>query len=99
MCSSTNLFPQWNIGFILVSLALYTVGQIICHAVVERVGVHEDFVQLIQEPSLQTFFLFVFFDLEGRRILHRGDRKEPLWDTERKTKGILKVHNTKNCID
>lgn len=74
MCSSTNLFPQWNVGFILVSLALDTVGQVICHAVVERVWVHEDFVQLIQKPSLQTLFLFVFFDLESGGILQRRDR-------------------------
>lgn len=94
MCSSTNLFPQWNIGFILVSLTLYTVGQVICHAVVERVWVHEDFVQLIQKPSLQTLFLFVFFDLESRWILHRGIEKNNYWGNERQTEGIFQVHNT-----
>lgn len=78
MRSSTNLFPQRNVGVILVSLALYTVGQVVRHAVVERVRVHKDFVQLIQKPSLQTLFLFVFFDLESRRILHRVKRREQL---------------------
>lgn len=91
-CSSTNLFPQWKVGLILVSLALDTVGQVIGHAVVERVWVHEDFVQLIQKPSLQTLFLFVFFDLESRWILHRGIEKNNYWGSERKTEGIFKVH-------
>lgn len=96
MIFSPNLFPQGYVRLLQVSLTLHTVCQVIGHAIVEGVWVHEYFVQLVEEPPLKAFFLFVLFHLECRGILDwAGGQDRTIRWQKRESKSLKEPRSTK----